>query len=165
MACSYQNLKAWAVTTGNVGRHHVVIKLASRSLTRRSYGGTAYSVTLCQRSREMSALILIVGKDLCVSHVETALADLTLGNYMCVDDPETADWLMRDGYSCGVLIVDRAVFGSAGARNDWIAANPQAVPIVTDKCQTWSATFLGQVKDAVELSRHLATETSQKGIH
>ena len=113
----------------------------------------------------MSALVLIVGKDLCVSHVETVLADLTLGNYMCVDGPETADWLMRDGYDCGVLIVDRAMFASCDAANDWIAANPQAVPIVTDKCQTWSLTFLDQVKDAVELSRRFATETLPKGVH
>jgi hypothetical protein len=113
----------------------------------------------------MSALILIVGKDLCVSHVETVLADLTFENYMCVDGPETADWLMRDGYSCGVLIIDRAVFGSSDARNQWIAANPQAVPIVTDKCGTWSTAFLDEVKGAVELSRHLATKTATMGVH
>ena len=113
----------------------------------------------------MSALILVVGKDLCLSHVETVLADLTLENYICVDGPETADWLMRDGYSCGVLIIDRAVFGSADVRNDWIAANPQAVPIVTDKCQTWSAAFLDKVRYAIELSNYLATGTSPKAAH
>jgi hypothetical protein len=112
-----------------------------------------------------SALILIVGKDLCLSHVETVLADQKLENYMCVDDPEMADWLMRDGYSCRILIVDRGVFGSPQAAEEWLATNPQAVPIVTDKRQTRSVDFLKQLKDAVGLSQLPPTYPSQMGVH
>jgi hypothetical protein len=113
----------------------------------------------------MSALILVVGKNLCVSHVETALTSLKLEHYMCVDGPDMADWLMRDGYGCEILIVDKHVFTSPEAAEDWLASNPQAVPILTDKFQTRSDDFLAQVKAAVGLSRHLQTHPALLGVH
>lgn len=113
----------------------------------------------------MNALILIVGKNLCVSHVETVLTDLQLDNYLCVDNPAMADWLMRDGYSCEILIVDKAMFISTEAAEDWLASNPQAIPIMTDKFATRSVGFLNQLKDAVGLSRRSRTYYAQMGVH
>ncbi len=113
----------------------------------------------------MNALFLIVGKELCSSRVETVLTDLKFQNYMCVDGPDAADWLMQDGYSCDVLIVDRGLFDSRAAAEDWIASNPQAMPVLTDRCQIWSPGFQDQLSRTVRNSRDGSISRQTYEVH
>ncbi len=113
----------------------------------------------------MSSNILIVGNELCGSRLETVLSDCTLLNYICVDGPEAADWLMQDGFSCAVLIVDRALFDDPSAAEEWVASNPQAAPILTDKNQMWSAEFHDQLRKVVRRSRAPSLAPQPYGVH
>jgi hypothetical protein len=125
----------------------------------------AIAAKLAEVQMTMNALILIVGKNLCVSHVETILADQTLANYLCVDDPDMADWIMRNGYSCDILIVDRGVFPSAKDADAWLATNPQATPIMTDQRHSKSLDFLKRLKDAVGHPRRSPMHPLTMGVH
>jgi hypothetical protein len=113
----------------------------------------------------MDPLILIVGKNLCVKPVEEAIARRQYQNYLCVDDIAMADWLMLDGCSCAIMIVDHALFPSSAEAQDWIANNTEAKSLLTNGEDLMSAGFFKRLVELLEchdLAREAAsTEASE----
>jgi hypothetical protein len=63
--------------------------------------------------------ILLVGHQLPVALLESALQRQHCPNYLCVDALDAADWLIEDGFDADIVIVHAGLFSSSAHAAQW----------------------------------------------
>lgn len=98
-------------------------------------------------------LALIVGRDICRGFAAWPLDSLEALDFICVRDVAHAEWIMRDGYSCDILVIDSRKFQSELEIDGCIGTNPQAVVILTDPDDLETPSCRRRLRRAISESR------------
>jgi hypothetical protein len=81
----------------------------------------------------MSAFVLIIGKELSISPVEACLSVHEFNNYICVEDINTAEWMMREGCDRTIVVLDQTLFESKAECDAWVKDTGLDKVIITSR--------------------------------